>query len=309
MYRLYIVLLAIIYATLTSAQKINVSSGKIVRFKSFASTYVAARNVDVWLPDGYTTSKKYAVLYMHDGQMLFDSTNTWLHKEWGVDETMSKLIDERKIKDCIVVGVWNGGAERHTDYFPQKPFESLTQYQKDTLYNAHRPNKAIVFSGKVHSDNYLKFLVFELKPFIDSAFSVLKDKANTFIAGSSMGGLISMYAICEYPQVYGGAACLSTHWPGIFTNKNNPIPNAFLAYLSQHLPSPKDHKLYFDHGTETLDTFYAPYQTRANKIIKEGGYDKHHFMTKVFKGDRHDENSWAGRLAIPLLFLLKEQYK
>ena len=80
---------------------------------------------------------------------------------------------------------------------------------------------APVFSGKIQSDNYLKFLVKELKPFIDSSFSTLKDQQNTFIAGSSMGGLISMYAICEYPLVFGGAACLSTHWPGIFTMINN----------------------------------------------------------------------------------------
>ena len=84
-----------------------------------------------------------------------------------------------------------------------------------------------MFPVPVQSDAYLKFLVTELKPFIDSTFSVATDRSNTFIAGSSMGGLISMYAVCEYPAVFGGAACLSTHWPGIFTAENNPIPEAF----------------------------------------------------------------------------------
>jgi enterochelin esterase-like enzyme len=166
-------------------------------------------------------------------------------------------------------------------------------------------NNGSLFAGTVHSDSYLKFLVEELKPFIDSAFSVKTDRANTFIAGSSMGGLISMYAICEYPNVFGGAACLSTHWTGIFTNKNNPIPDAFLDYLSRNLPSPKTHKLYFDHGTATLDTLYEPYQERADAIIRAGGYNDNNFMTKVFEGANHTEQSWAKRLDIPILFLLK----
>ncbi|MFP5041750.1 alpha/beta hydrolase [Parasediminibacterium sp. JCM 36343] len=306
MKRLLLLLLSTPIFIIGYAQEIKVSNGSIVSFKDFPSKYVAARNVDVWLPDGYTTKKRYAVLYMHDGQMLFDSTNNWAHQEWGVDETMGRLLADKKIKDCIVVGVWNSGAQRHTDYFPQKPFEALTQYQRDTLYKAKRGNNASIFSGTVHSDKYLAFLVKELKPFIDSAFSVKKDRANTFIAGSSMGGLISMYAICEYPDVYGGAACLSTHWPGIFTNINNPIPDAFLYYLSKHMPSSKNHKLYFDFGTKTLDTLYQPHQTRADAIIRAGGYNDSNFMTKMFEGASHNEQSWAKRLEIPVLFLLKK---
>lgn len=287
-------------------QDIKVSSGRIVSFKKFSSKYVDARNVDVWLPDGYSTKEKYAVIYMHDGQMLFDSSNNWLHQEWGVDETLGKLMAENMIRKCIVVGIWNSGIERHSDYFPQKPFEALTQYQQDTLYKVDRVNAGRLFAGKVHSDNYLNFLVRELKPFIDSAFSVKKGRASTFIAGSSMGGLISMYAICQYPNVYGGAACLSTHWSGIFTDKNNPIPDAFLDYLSKNLPSPKTHKLYFDHGTITLDTLYGPYQKRANAIIHSGGYNDKNFMTKVFEGPSHTEKSWANRLYIPMKFLLEK---
>ncbi len=92
-------------------------------------------------------------------------------------------------------------------------------------------------------------MVNELKPFIDSNFATLGDQSNTFVAGSSMGGLISLYAVCEYPDVFGGAACLSTHWPGVFNSEHNPIPAAFIRYLESHLPSPVNHKLYFDYGT------------------------------------------------------------
>ena len=151
---------------------------------------------------------------------------------------------------------------------------------------------------------YLKFLVKELKPFIDKTFSTLQNKHNTFIAGSSMGGLISMYAICEYPKVFGGAACISTHWPGTFAVDNNPIPGAFLQYLKIHLPSPASHRIYFDYGTETLDALYAPFQLQADAIMKAKGYTTKYWMTKKFEGESHSEVAWRKRFSIPAIFLL-----
>ncbi len=286
------------------------SNGKVIRHENFKSSFVTTRHVDVWLPDGYSSKKKYAVLYMHDGQMLYDSAIAWNKQEWGVDETMSSLLKEKKIRECIVVGIWNGGKYRHTDYFPQKPFESLNEQERDSLYYAKRTNGQMVFQGeKVHSDEYLKFLVTELKPFIDKTYSTKTDRANTFVAGSSMGGLISMYAICEYPEVFGGAACLSTHWPGIFTTENNPVPSAFMNYLQQHLPSPLTHSIYFDYGDATLDALYPPLQKIADVIIREKGYTNKNWITKYFPGEDHSENAWRKRLDIPLLFLLKKDHE
>jgi len=154
------------------------------------------------------------------------------------------------------------------------------------------------------SDNYLKFLVDELKPYIDSHFSTRKDRKNTFTAGSSMGGLISIYAICEYPQIFGGAACMSTHWPGTFTTVDNPVPAAFMQYLSTHLPSPKTHKIYFDHGSATLDAMYRPYQLQADSLMKVAGYTDANWMSREFPGADHSERSWHKRLDTPMLFLL-----
>ena len=292
-------------APVVFAQLPLVTNGTIQRLENFPSRFVSARNVDVWLPAGYNPAKKYAVLYMHDGQMLFDSTATWNGQEWGVDETLGQLIREKRIRPCIVVGVWNAGKERHVDYFPQKPFESLPKSYRDSLIRmAQRQEGAAIFSGEVQSDGYLKFLVTELKPFIDSVYSTRKDRAHTFIAGSSMGGLISMYAICEYPGVFGGAACLSTHWPGIFSVEGNPIPAAFLDYLKSHLPSPKSHKLYFDYGTETLDALYEPFQQQADEIIKRKGFSRKNWMSRKFAGADHSEQAWRNRLDIPITFLL-----
>ena len=293
--------------TILSQTLPKVVGGKLERIENFKSDYVTSRNIDVWLPENYNLHKKYAVLYMHDGQMLFDPETTWNKQAWDVDDVISKLIKENKIKDIIVVGIWNGGITRHIDYFPQKPFESLTKQQQDSIYKTNRNNGQSVFNnGKVNSDNYLKFIVTELKPIIDKKYSVYTDVKHTFISGSSMGGLISVYAICEYPNIFGGAACLSTHWPGIFSLQNNPIPNAFLTYLKNHLPNPKNHKIYFDYGTETLDAMYEPLQIKVDEIMNTKGFTTKNWMTKKYEGADHSEKSWNKRLNIPLEFLLKK---
>lgn len=288
------------------AQLPAVSSGTIKRLENFTSQYVEARNIDIWLPEGYNPALKYNVLYMHDGQMLFDSNTTWNHQTWNADDVAAKLIKTERVHGFIVVGVWNAGQSRHRNYFPQKPYDAMTKKQKKAvtrqLQKAGRTKEAF----QPDSDNYLKFLVFELKPFIDKNYAVFTEKAQTFIAGSSMGGLISMYAICEYPEVFGGAACMSTHWPGIFTVKNNPVPNAFYQYMEQHLPNPATHRIYFDYGDQTLDALYPPLQQKVDAIMTTKGYTATNWVTHFFPGDDHSEKSWNRRLEVPFYFLMKK---
>ena len=285
-------------------ENINLSSGTIQRIENFPSDFVRPRNVDVWLPENYSKDKKYAVLYMHDGQMLFDASTTWNKQEWRVDEVASQLMKVGKTKDFIVVAMWNHADIRHPNYYPQKPFESLPEKYKDSIVNSAKKQYGSDFKA-LDSDNYLKFIVEEVKPYIDSHYSVKTDARNTFVAGSSMGGLISMYALCEYPNVFGGSACLSTHWVGIQPYKGNPIPETFFKYLEESLPSPKTHKIYFDYGTATLDKFYLPYQHRVDEVLKLKGFDDTNSKNLKFEGHAHDEISWAKRLDVPLTFLLK----
>ncbi len=281
-------------------------SGSVDFIESFSSAFVSDRNVEVWLPDGYSPKKKYSVLYMHDGQMLYDPSTTWTGSSWNIDDELTKLSKEGKITDVIVVGIWNSGGARHADYFPQKPFESLSQEQKDFVTKKLQETARATDTFKPVSDNYLKFIVSELKPFIDNKYSVYKDKKHTFIAGSSMGGLISIYAICEYPEIFGGAACLSTHWPGIFSMEGNPVPDTFVQYLTSHLPDPKSHKIYFDYGDKTLDALYPPLQKRVDELMKEKGFTDKNWTTRFFEGDDHSEKSWNRRLHIPMEFLFKK---
>jgi enterochelin esterase-like enzyme len=281
----------------------EVSSGKIVRIADFQSKFVDPRNIDVWLPGGYNADNKYAVIYMHDGQMLFDSTTTWNKQEWQVDETITKLTSENRIKDCIVVGIFNNGEYRMTEYFPMVALMGLQEPTRSSVVKTLLKNRPL-------SDNYLRFIVEELKPYIDSAFSTFIDPSNTVIMGSSMGGLISVYAFCKYPAVFGGAACLSTHWPMIGSGLLfNPVitentSGAFRDYLSANLPRLPNGKIYFDYGSETLDSLYKPYQILVDTIMKRAGYNSSNWMTQEFPGENHTERSWSKRLNIPLDFLL-----
>jgi predicted alpha/beta superfamily hydrolase len=140
-------------------------------------------------------------------------------------------------------------------------------------------------------------VVEELKQFIDSTYRTLTDRKNTFIMGSSMGGLISAYAMCEYPDVFGGAGCISTHWlagDGIV-----------IDYLKKHLPDPHSHKFYFDYGNETLDASYEPYQQKVDAVMKNAGYKEgKNWLTRKFVGAEHSERAWSKRVDVPLQFFL-----
>jgi enterochelin esterase-like enzyme len=279
--------------------------GKIERIQNFPSKYVTARNIDVWLPEEYSEKNNYAVLYMHDGQMLYDSSQTWNKQSWDIDDVAYDLISKNKTRDFVIVGIWNGGETRHQDYFPQKPFEQLSIAERDSVVAQLQRAGRVKDVFRPLSDNYLKFIVSELKPYIDQKYSVFKNRENTFIGGSSMGGLISLYGICEYPKIFGGAACLSTHWVGTFTTENNAVPNALINYLTNHLPNPKNHKIYFDCGDQTLDVLYPAIQQKVDRIMTKKGFNSKSWVTKYFPGQNHSEKAWNRRVAIPLEFLLK----
>ena len=113
---------------------------------------------------------------------------------------------------------------------------------------------------------------------------------------------MSMYAVGEYPSVYGTALCMSTHWPGGFA-PNEEIPAVFNAYVKQNIVPERVRKIYFDYGTETLDAMYEPFQYNVNLVLEENGFVLgENWTTEKFPGAAHDEKSWAERLHIPLIF-------
>ena len=276
----------------------SVPVGRVERLPGLASRHVAPRPVDVWLPRGYDGTRPHAVLYMHDGQMLFDAHTTWNRQAWEVAPTVQRLINAGALRDTIVVGVWNTGPTRFAEYFPQGFIEHVPEGAARQVLMARgyasRPPLA---------DAYLRFLVTELKPAIDARYRTRPGREHTAVAGSSMGGLISLYALCEHPQVFGGAGCLSTHWIGGF-ERNAEIPAAGRAYLRRRLPAPGEHRLYMDRGTAELDALYDEAQAQVDALMRERGFGPPHFVTRVFEGEGHNERAWARRLEIPLRHLL-----
>jgi enterochelin esterase-like enzyme len=279
-----------------SAQIPQVQSGKIHRWGNFHSEFIGNRTVDIWTPSIIDdTVIAFDVIYMHDGQMLFDSGITWNHQEWHIDETLQSLIDAGKVPPTIVVGIHNGGGKRHSEFFPRKVYESMNESARRWCRQNGRDYSVASDSFAALSDAYLKFMVNELKPAVDSAFFVKKDRAHTFVGGSSMGGLISMYATCEYPEVFGGALCFSTHWPGVWQTDGNPVPDLILAYMKGHLPDIRTHKWYFDLGDQTLDALYPPLQPKVDALMHQKGYNERNWITRFFGGDDHSERSWSRR--------------
>lgn len=284
----------------------QVPAGHIVRLSRFPSQYVTPHNVDVWLPAGYPRQAPYAVLYMFDGQNVFGAGHTWNHQSWQAAATASRLMAWGRTRPFIIVATWNSPL-RMSEYYPQQPWESLTPAQRRAQFGK-------IFGGQPvlpvapFSDALLRFMTQELKPAIDRRFAVDPGRDATFVMGSSMGGLLAWYALARYPQVFGGAACLSTHWPGASLSlapaDDDPAPEAFVRYIRGHFPPPAHHRIYFDHGTRTLDAWYGPTQQRVDRILAAKGWVGDHFESLVFPGADHSERSWAARLAIPMTFLL-----
>ena len=280
-----------------SAQPLpEVSVGRIERLAPIVSRHVDPRPVDVWLPPGYSAVKRYNVLYMHDGQMLFDASKTWNKQAWDVHLALDRLARQGRIAETIVVAIWNNGKFRHSEYFPEKFLPFVAEPVRARFIEQG-------LEGKARSDAYLRFLVAELKPAVDSEYATRPGPEHTFTMGSSMGGLISIYAMNEYPQIFGGAAGLSTHWMGA-REANSALPLAAFTYLRDRLASPVGHRLYMDHGTTELDAGYAPYQSFVNEIVRDKGYTAANSMSRVFDGTGHNERDWAARLDVPLVFLM-----
>jgi enterochelin esterase-like enzyme len=302
-----VLLLAIVTMNLPSSTQAQAmpqpTMGRIERLAPIASRHVAARAVDVWLPADYSASKRYNVLYMHDGQNLFDGRLHMSGKSWEADMAVDRLVKAGRIADTIIVGIWNAGVDRYAEYYPEKVLAfSPEAVRREYVVEAS--------NGRSLADAYLRFIVEELKPAIDRQYPTRPGPESTFIVGSSMGGLISIYALCEYPQVFGGAAGLSTHWVGRPTAwgperaRNAALPMAAMAYLCQKLPTAESHRIYTDRGDDWLDSLYAPAHRFVAEVLRDRGYGAASAMTRVVDGAGHSEADWAARLDLPLLFLM-----
>lgn len=234
-----------------------------------------SRRVWIYLPPGYESgSTRYPVLYMHDGQNVFDDATSFVG-EWGVDETLDSL-NALGDKGVIVVAVDHGGSKRFDEYSPWK--------------NAKY--------GGGEGDEYVDFLVRTLKPYIDSRYRTLPDRLNTGIAGSSMGGLISLYAALRYPEVFSRA--------GVFSPAFWVAPEAY-AQVRDAAPLKSDVRLYFVSGAQEAATgeeagVYVKDQERMVDALLGAGLRRNVNVAAYIRPDgKHSE--WFWRREFPAAYL------
>lgn len=222
------------------------------------------RRIWIYLPEGYEKSKtRYPVLYLQDAQNVFDAATSFAG-EWGVDETLDSLIN-KGTRACIVVGIDNGGDKRLSEYSP---------YDFELKGNGNSP-----LSVKGEGDAYVDFLANTLKPFIDKYYRTRKEKESTMIAGSSMGGLISFYALVKYPNVFGEA--------GVFSPAFWVLPD--LNKLIDESTHKVNAKVFFYAGEQEGESMVSLMDSVADKL----GSSTPSIIYKVVDPEgKHNEPTW-----------------
>lgn len=277
--------------------------GTVRRFSAPCKALDTTFTIDVLLPEGYDPERAegYPVIYANDGQNLFDNAIAFGGQSWDLGTALQNLREENLISEPIIVGIHNREQLRPADYIPEKV---CTEYIPSS--DRDKSGMWTLTDGTFNADEYVDFIAGTVKENIDRLFNTAPESPQTFVMGSSMGALSALYAMCEYPEVFGGAACLSTHWIGDFNYSNTIFPQAMASYLSDRLPSPSDHKLYLDRGTEDLDAAYKPHEAAMRELVRGKGYDENSGSLYTFtdEGATHNEYYWARRVNRPLYFML-----
>ena len=230
-----------------------------------------SRKIWVYLPPNYeNSSKNFPVIYMQDGQNLFDNATSYAG-EWSIDETLNNLF-KKKGKGFIVVGIENSGDQRIDEYTPFK----------NEKYGG----------GK--GDFYIDFLVKELKPYIDTNFRTKPDAKNTAIIGSSLGGLISFYGGLKYPKVFGKIGAFSTSfW---FSDE--------IYSFAKENGNHKNLKIYFLVGEKEGEEM-VPDTEKMIKTLSETGFPSKNMKLKIVPEGKHNEAFWKSEFLETLNFLFK----
>ncbi|MEI6643824.1 MAG: alpha/beta hydrolase-fold protein [Novosphingobium sp.] len=277
--------------------------GRRIEYEKVEAAGLPPQRLTIWLPPGYDSSnRRYPVLYMHDGHNLFDLANSNFQKIWAADKAMLKVMAEQGIEPRIIVGIWAPGKDRFRQYLPRPAYDAAPPALKAKMDE--------MTGGPVISDAYLAWLSGPLKDWVDHSFRTRPGREDTAIAGSSMGGLMSCYAISASPDVFGQAACVSSHWPAIGPDTvkgfNPETLGLWTGFFDRTLGAPAGRRIWMDHGTATLDAFYAPYQEPIDaEFVKLGWQRGTDFESRVYPGAEHEENAWATRLPEILAWLFR----
>ena len=262
--------------------------GRLVYWTDVRSAFLGpTRHVEIWLPPGYDSaaSTRYPVLYMSDGQNLFDPRIANTGVDWGVDEAVVRLVARGVTPPIIVVGVWSTSA-RGPEYSP--------------------------WHG---ASSYAHFLIEELMPRANAGFRTLTGPENTAVMGSSMGGLLSFYLVTRHPNVFGACGCVSTHFPlseaavaqvfpGLVTTSTPDSTPYIIRDIGAGLRAPRGTRYWFDYGGLGPDSAYGPTHEAARAwLLRQGLVEGRDFMVRRYADATHNEASWRARLDDSLTFL------
>jgi enterochelin esterase-like enzyme len=297
-------LLALIGALLAAPALAREQTGRFVEYEHVAAAGLPEQRLTIWLPPGYDKGRKrYPVLYMHDGHNLFDPAKSNFNKVWAADKAMLTAVRTGRVEPHIIVGVWAPGKDRYRQYLPQTIYQAAS--------GTPRAAMDAMIEGPVVSEAYLTWLAGPLKQWVDASFRTRPGRDDTAIMGSSMGGLMSCYAFMERPETYGRAGCVSSHWPAADPHKvgeaNPELIALWDSWFAARLGQPGGRRVWLDHGTATLDAFYAPYQEKIDARFAASGWQRgRDWESKVYEGAEHEENAWAKRLPEVFGWLLRK---
>lgn len=268
----------------TSERVITPCQGRVECHSIYSPELGKTMHYDVFLPEQYG-EQAMPVLYMHDGQNIFDSTHTWMHQEWQVDEAVARLSERGEIRTPIVVGIYND-EDRGIDYMPSNYYDLLTPEERVKGLNLEGFDVP-----EPHSKAYLDFICHTLKPHIDSLYCTLPDRCNTAMMGSSMGALVSVYAAAYCPEYFG--CCMGLSFPAL--EQIWPLQQAALRANTDTLT-----RLYIDTGDAGLDAEFFPTFYELEPILRANGYSDRNLLVRIFPGEDHNETCWAKRVEIPI---------
>jgi predicted alpha/beta superfamily hydrolase len=252
--------------------------GRIRLHPRFASGYLSTRrDVIVYLPPGYgAAGARYPVLYLQDGQNLFDAATAFGGRSWGAAETADDLIRRGAIEPLILVGLYNTGVRRVSEYTPTR-------------------DRRLRKGGK--GDRYAEMLVRELKPFIDHEYRTRKPAAHTGVGGSSLGALVSLQAGLLYPRVFGKLAILS---PSVWWDEQS------ILTLVRNYRFPQRPRIWLDSGTAEGNNGQAVIEDlrllRA-ALVEKGWREGVDLRYSEIEGAPHNEDAWGGRFGRVLEYL------
>ncbi len=257
-------------------------TGHFEHLTGFRSRFLKSpRDIIVYLPPDYheSSAARYPVLYMNDGQNLFDVATAFMGNEWGLDETAERLIRGGEIEPLIIVGIYNTGMERMAEYTPIKDKRGR--------------------GGRARA--YGKLIVAELKPLVDREFRTLPDAANTGIGGSSLGGLVSIYFGLKHPEIFGKLLVMS---PSVWWANT-----AILKDVSRIRHKIRQ-KIWLDVGTREdskPEVCVAHVRMLRDALIEKGWRLGDELAYTEDQGGGHNEWAWGQRAPSALKFLFPPQ--